>query len=81
MPEYTEAQFKLGIACSGLERYKDAIRALKDAIRLDPEHKEAHYQLGFAYAMLKDFDSARREYQFLRRIDCDLADNLEILIK
>jgi len=48
---------------------------------LDDNHIQAHYQLGFTYSMLKDFDSARREYRFLKESDPDLANNLAMVIK
>ncbi len=80
-PDYREARMQLGLVCVKLSRYKDAIRAFKEVLKKDPGNRPAHYHIGFSYAMIEDFDSARRHYHVLKRVDPDLAENLAMVIK
>jgi Flp pilus assembly protein TadD len=56
--------------------YKEAVNALKQAIRVNPNNAEAHYNLGFAYLMLNDKNSALNEYEILRNLDIKFANKL-----
>ncbi len=79
-PDFIDGYRELGNLCVGLGDYKGAVRAFRDVLRLDENVVLVHYHLGFAYAMLKDFESARREYNYLKDVDPDLAQTLNLLL-
>jgi len=51
----------LGVAYGSLQRYKEAARACKKAVCLEPKNAEAHYWLGFSYGNLGRYKEAERE--------------------
>ena len=60
-PGHADAQFWLGFANHGLERYKEAETALREAVALDPAgNPEAWYYLGEALLNMKNGDEARK---------------------
>jgi tetratricopeptide (TPR) repeat protein len=65
---------------SKLRRYREAIEAYKEAIRIKPDFAEAHYNLGLTYLILGDKGSALDEYRILKDLDKDLANKLFTLI-
>jgi len=77
---FCDAYFQLGKVFIKMKRYKDAVRVFKEVVRLVEDHVQGHYYLGFSYLMLEDFGSARRQCNFLRKHDADLARTLEILL-
>ncbi len=78
--DFIDGYRELGNLCVSLGDYKGAVRAFRDVLRLDENAALVHYHLGFAYAMLKDFESARREYNYLKDTDPDLAQTLNLLL-
>ncbi len=80
-PDFGDGYKELGNLYVQRGEYKNAVRAFRDVLRIEGGQKEAHYQLGFAYAMMKDFESARREYQYLKNVDPDLAQTLAMLLR
>lgn len=82
-PKNAEAFYNLGNIYMEVERYKEAAGAFEKAIELRPELAEAHYNLGICYLKLREImlNSARAEYNYLIRLDKNLAKNLSDLIK
>jgi Flp pilus assembly protein TadD len=72
------AHFALGNIYSELGRYDEAIGAYRKAVKIKPKFAEAHYHLGVAYVELskKALSSARREYNTLKKLDKDIAQEL-----
>jgi len=60
-----------------LDRTKEEIRALKEAIALRPRIPTAHLGLGMAYLNMGDKKSATDEYNLLRNLDRQMADSLQ----
>jgi TonB family protein len=64
-PEYAPAYANLGIAYSGLQRYKEAVAVFKMAIQIKPEvvDAEAYYQLGNSYSGLGKHEDALKAFK------------------
>ena len=54
-------------------RYKEAVEAFKQAVRLKPDDAEAHTNLGVAYRSLKRFDEAAASFKEAIRLKPDWA--------
>ena len=67
------AHYNLGIALDWLDRYEEKIEAFKEAIRIDPQDADAHFNLGKAYLQMGNKDSASEEYEVLKGLDEELA--------
>ena len=63
-----------------LGRYSEAVRALKQAIRIEPDDAEAHFELGRGYLDLKDTGDALEQYKILKTLDKEKANELFNLI-
>lgn len=74
--EYAPAYTGAGMALIGLRNIDTAQIAFERAIALDPEDALAHYGIGMIYVMKGDRTSALQEYQVLRDLDPDLANEL-----
>ncbi len=57
---YVDAQYRLGKACYELSRYKEAIEALKQVVRIRPGFAEAQYGLGLSYANIRLYGDATK---------------------
>jgi tetratricopeptide (TPR) repeat protein len=79
-PDYAEGYLGLGVAYVILGRNDEAVEACKKAIRLRPGYAKAHFALALNYLMLGDSESALREYETLKTLDKDLANQLIHLI-
>jgi tetratricopeptide (TPR) repeat protein len=66
----------LGTSYHMLQRYQESKEAYQHAIRLKPDFVEAHYGLGRTYLMLGDRDGAMREYNVLKTLDPQSAEEL-----
>ena len=61
-PRHPEVLYHLGVAQSRLDRFKDAERTLKKAIRHADRAHQPHYELAFAYRRQGRLDDARKEF-------------------
>jgi tetratricopeptide (TPR) repeat protein len=75
-PDYAEAYIQLGYCYCQLELVREAVAAYKQAIRIKPDHAYAHYFLSLAYMQRGDKRSAMDEYEILKELDADLANEL-----
>ena len=79
-PNMPQVHFHLGVAYgSAGGRYKDAASSLKQALTLNPNLPEAPLArlfLGLAYIELGDKDSAMQQYEILKTLDNDFANQL-----
>ena len=66
--------YNLGLDYAGLGRYKEAIDAFKEAIRISPDLAKAHHNMGWAYDVLGRYDEAIDAYKQAIRISPDLAE-------
>jgi len=71
-----ESYINLGIAYGYLGRFPEAIDAFKQAIKFKPDHARAHYALGVAYVVIGDKNSALAEYNILKSLNPEMANNL-----
>ncbi|MFZ3137817.1 MAG: tetratricopeptide repeat protein [Thermodesulfovibrionales bacterium] len=74
--DYTKSAeywFYLGVAYSNSGRYKEAIEAFKQVIRINPDYAEAHYNLGVTYGKSGMDKEAIEAYKQAIRIDPDFA--------
>ena len=64
-PEFATAYVKLGLAYSGLRKYKEAVAVFKMAIQIKPDQvdAEAYYQLGNSYSALGKHDDALKAFK------------------
>lgn len=75
-PYHARAYTCLGYIYIVLGRYEDAKGASTEAIRLKPNNVEAHYYLGLAYVGLGKREGAQAEYEILKGLDRETADEL-----
>jgi len=75
-PDYADSHYNLGNAYGKLGRHQEAIDAFKQAVRIKPDDAEAHCNLGFAYLEMGDKNSALAEYNILKSLNSQLANNL-----
>ena len=73
-------QNNLGVAYMNLGKWKQAIQALKEAVKLKPDYQGAHYNLGVAYLQAGDKKSATEEYNILRPLNLNNANLLYVMI-
>ena len=76
-----DAFYGLGNANYRLQKYQDALAALKEAARLKPTFAQAHYSLGLVYAGLNNKDGVAHEFAVLKQLDPALADKFYNAIK
>jgi len=79
-PDNAGAFGGLGLAYGKLGLFQDAIESFKQAIRIKPDNAEDHSRIGLAYLMVGDKDSALEEYEILKTLNTELADELYNLI-
>jgi len=71
--------YNLGKYYDHLGLYKDAIEAYKQAIRIDPDRVICaifRFNLGVSYLLIGDINSALNEYNILKNLDINLANEL-----
>ena len=74
-PDDAKAHYGLGATYLILEMYKEAIDALRQAIKLDPDNDAmAHCALGFSYQNLGKWKKAIESYKHAISIDPDGAE-------
>ncbi|MBA7631579.1 Photosystem I assembly protein Ycf3 [subsurface metagenome] len=79
-PDFAKAYLNLGGTYGNLGRYREEIKVLKQAIRIKPNYVRAHFFLGYAYTLVEDKESAFEEYEILKTLDKDMANQLFNLI-
>ena len=79
-PGYAAAHCDIGRAYAGLKNYEKAMESFKESIRLYPDYAEAHYNLGLGYLLNDDRGSALDEYNILKGLDKEKANELFNLI-
>lgn len=75
-PDYAPAYLALGLCYVSIGRYEDAIGAFKQCVRIKPDHAEAHLNLGIAYSVMEDKAAALQQYQILKTLDIEQANEL-----
>jgi len=75
-PDYADSHYNLGNAYGKLGRHQEAIDAFKQAVRIKPDDAEAHGNLGFAYLEMGDRNSALAEYNILKSLNSQFANDL-----
>ncbi|NIQ87925.1 MAG: tetratricopeptide repeat protein [Deltaproteobacteria bacterium] len=80
-PTFAQGYLGLGIAYDILGFNDKAMKALKRAVLIDPRFAQAHHALALCYLRNGDRASALAEYEILRGLNPDLADQLIQLIK
>jgi TonB family protein len=58
------------------QQYQEAVEAFKQAIAKEPDGYSLYMSLGMAYLKLGDKDSAREQYQILKKKNSELAEEL-----
>jgi predicted Zn-dependent protease len=66
----------IGVAYLNLGRYQEAIKALKESLRLKPDYADAWQSLARAYALSGNRGAALEAVNELRRYDPQRADKL-----
>ncbi|NMC60281.1 MAG: tetratricopeptide repeat protein [Candidatus Methanofastidiosa archaeon] len=77
-PESAESQGALGVAYAMAGQPHNAIKPLQEAVRIDPTYAKAHFNLGITYLWLGDFLRAKEQYQLLKNLDSEMAQDLLI---
>jgi len=80
-PNNAAAHFNLGVALFNGRRYSEAIEAYKAVVALRPQLAAAHYNLGLTYLAINDKDAARRQYDILKPLNANLANQLQTSIR
>ena len=68
-PDYAEAYVKVGQIHVRSKRFRQAVGALMEAVRLEPELPQAHYLLSRAYLGLGESDKAARERRRFQELE------------
>jgi len=66
-PKFPDPHLQLGILYAGDERYEEASREFREAIRLKPDLTDAHYRLGQAYSRMGNKALAAKEFELYQR--------------
>ena len=77
-PSSAESQGALGVAYAMAGQPQNAIKPLQEAVRIDPNYAKAHFNLGITYLWLGDFLRAKEQYQILKNLDSEMAQDLLI---
>jgi tetratricopeptide (TPR) repeat protein len=75
-PDYAMAYYNLGLACGNLHRWSEAMDALKQAVKIKPDLAEGYYNLGYVYLVTGDKKSALAEYNILKSLNPQSAEDL-----
>lgn len=75
-PDSMKAYYNLGLAQANLGRYREAIESLSETARLAPKEAEVRLNLGFLYLEEGDRTSAIKQYELLKKIDAQKANQL-----
>jgi TonB family protein len=75
--KFEDLHYNLGVAYHNARRFNDAIRQMKEVVKLNPKVAEAYYGLGVAYLALRDPRSAQSQAALLKSLDPALANKLK----
>jgi tetratricopeptide (TPR) repeat protein len=75
-PNYAKAYNNLGAVYINLSRWSEAIETFKQAIKIKPDYEGAYLNLGVAYLAIGDKNSALAEYNILKSLNSELANDL-----
>ena len=56
--------------------YEEAVKDYKKVVEVEPDRAQAYYNLGKAYLKIGDKDLALEEYEILKTLDEELANEL-----
>ena len=76
-PEVIAYYLDLASAREADGRPEDAAEALAEALRVDPNHAEARSRLGFLCLRLGRWEEARAQYEALKGLSPDQAEELK----
>ena len=79
-PTFAHGYLGLGITYNILGFNVEAMKAIKTAVLIDPRFAQARHALALCHLRNGDRASALKEYEILRGLDPDLADQLILLI-
>ncbi len=68
-----DQHLKTGLKAAKLAKWKEAKKAFKDVLKLNPKHAEAHVQLAIASYELEDWKTAEFHYEQAKELDSLLA--------
>lgn len=60
--DYATIKFRIGFACSKLERFGEAVAPLTEAIASKPDLKSAYWELAYCYYSLKEYTKSADYY-------------------
>jgi len=80
-PNDSSAHSMLGDAYWNCGHYEKAMLAYKRAMKLQVNNPVTHYQMAKAYLKMGDKDSALEEYEILKDLDENLANELLVLLR
>jgi tetratricopeptide (TPR) repeat protein len=75
-PQNVDAHMYLGDSHYYRINYAQAIQAYQDGLTIDPDSAYGHYSLGWAYMEMGDTVLAMQEYERLKELDPELAEDL-----
>jgi TonB family protein len=75
-PTAADSHLAMGIALAMLSKYDKAVPSLKRAIEINNQNPDSYYWLGKCYLQLGNEQSARKQYEMLKRLDQTLAEQL-----
>ena len=75
-PDDAKAHANLGLAYDESGKHQEAIESHKQAIKINPDDALAHFNLGLAYVDINDRDSALEQYEILKSLDTEMANEL-----
>jgi cytochrome c-type biogenesis protein CcmH/NrfG len=80
-PNDSTAHSMLGDAYWHCGRYEQSMASYKQAMKLQLDNPYIHFQIAQAYLKMGDKDSALEQYEILKDMDEELADQLLVLIR
>ena len=79
-PSFAQGYLGLGVTYNILGMNAEAVKALKKAVLINPRFAQAHYSLALCHLWNGDQVSALEEYEILKGLDPNLAEQLMLLI-
>ena len=70
-PKDARAHFNMGVAYGKIGKPDEAVKALRQAVKLEPENSDSQYELGIAYTKVAQFQEAVTALQKATELDPD----------